>query len=335
VTNLFDAYFAGGRDHRVERPSIEEVPYLEGDYWPGEAERLLGEMASAGAGGAGAGAGDLAGAGAKARKASKGARGAAGALARDATPGEALLARLGDALHKMREDFIVAQLCETCCHCRGVIDGGVRHVHPAPPPRVTLREGGRVFEGLALDRPGGEPAATRTLQISRFQLCDACFRREAGADPAGARPLGLPSGIELAALCAVPVPPLPPLRDAGPPRDSEFFDTRHAFLSLCAGEEEKEYKNRRCRSHCSSLLPATPYFSPTTPAFPDRPHFPPLLPCRQPLPVRLGAPSAALLDDGPLPPPQRGRAGLRRDVQPLRAGAAPGRGPPLPGLPRL
>ena len=46
------------------------MPYLEGDYWPGEAERLLGEMAAAGAGGGGGGAG-APGAGAKARKAGK------------------------------------------------------------------------------------------------------------------------------------------------------------------------------------------------------------------------------------------------------------------------
>jgi len=34
----------------VERPSIGDLPYLEGDYWPGEAENQLAEMAGEGGG---------------------------------------------------------------------------------------------------------------------------------------------------------------------------------------------------------------------------------------------------------------------------------------------
>lgn len=36
-TTLWDTYFEGGRDHRMERCSIMDIPYLEGDYWPGAA----------------------------------------------------------------------------------------------------------------------------------------------------------------------------------------------------------------------------------------------------------------------------------------------------------
>ena len=41
VSNLYDTYFEGGRDHRVHKPSVLALPYFEGDYWPGEAENLL------------------------------------------------------------------------------------------------------------------------------------------------------------------------------------------------------------------------------------------------------------------------------------------------------
>ena len=41
VTTLWDSFFEGGRDHRYDKPSVTHIPYLEGDYWPGEAENLL------------------------------------------------------------------------------------------------------------------------------------------------------------------------------------------------------------------------------------------------------------------------------------------------------
>ena len=31
LSNLYDTFFPGGRDHRIERPSITQVPYFEGE----------------------------------------------------------------------------------------------------------------------------------------------------------------------------------------------------------------------------------------------------------------------------------------------------------------
>lgn len=36
LSTLWDTYFEGGRDHRLEKCSATMIPYLEGDYWPGE-----------------------------------------------------------------------------------------------------------------------------------------------------------------------------------------------------------------------------------------------------------------------------------------------------------
>lgn len=44
LTNLVDRYFDGGKEHRCERVSMKQIPYYEGDYWPGEAENLLDRM---------------------------------------------------------------------------------------------------------------------------------------------------------------------------------------------------------------------------------------------------------------------------------------------------
>lgn len=35
LTTLWDTYFPGGKEHRLERCSATHIPYLEGDYWPG------------------------------------------------------------------------------------------------------------------------------------------------------------------------------------------------------------------------------------------------------------------------------------------------------------
>ena len=149
-------------------------------------------------------------------------------------PGEQLLGRLGDAIQGMKEDFIVAHLYESCSHCTAYIDGGVRHYHPSPPQKVVIKSE-RPFDGIALDRPGGE--SSRTVSLNRFQLCQGCYDREAGCAADGARPLGLPSGIELSALIAEPCPPIPPTDPDPVPRiDNEFFDTRHQFLSLSPGQ---------------------------------------------------------------------------------------------------
>ena len=34
LSNLYDTFFPGGRDHRIERPSITQVPYFEGEPPP-------------------------------------------------------------------------------------------------------------------------------------------------------------------------------------------------------------------------------------------------------------------------------------------------------------
>lgn len=35
LSTLWDTYFPGGKDHRLERCSATHIPYLQGDYWPG------------------------------------------------------------------------------------------------------------------------------------------------------------------------------------------------------------------------------------------------------------------------------------------------------------
>ena len=76
-------------------------------------------------------------------------------------------------------------------------------------------------------------AISQVQQMSRFQLCSDCYHSEQAALVAGAQ-TRLPAGITLGALVAEPVEHVPPTGDEGNPLvESEFFDTRQAFLSLC------------------------------------------------------------------------------------------------------
>lgn len=252
ISNLYDTFFEGGRDHRIEHPSVTDLPYLEGDYWPGEAENLLTNMN-------GGGDGDSKGSN-KGRKGSKGQRWRVDA---DELPGTQLLTRLGETIQGMKEDFIVVHLYESCSHCRAYINDGMRYYHPSPPQKVVIKSE-KAFDGIALDRPGAD--SSRTVSLGRFQLCQRCYDREGGRAADGARALGLPAGIVLTDLEAAVCPKLPSTHPDGVALiDNEFFDTRNQFLSLCQGNHYQFDTLRRARH--SSMMVLYHLHNPSEPAF--------------------------------------------------------------------
>jgi E1A/CREB-binding protein len=106
---------------RLDKCSVTAIPYLEGDYWPGEAENLLLQISDAQRSVA-SGSGNTA----LGRKAggAKGKRYGSGPQSTD----EALLSRLGEILGgNMKEDFMVVHLQEPCSFCRKHVAGGVLH----------------------------------------------------------------------------------------------------------------------------------------------------------------------------------------------------------------
>jgi E1A/CREB-binding protein len=186
VATLHDSFFPGGAGHRVERPSVRQLPYFEGDYWPGEAENLLAQAAGAkGAKGGSQGCGSGTASGKDGLDLAKGA-GNKRAWGGGGPLDEQLLVRLGDTMQGqgVRPDLIVVHLQEPCSHCRKYIAGEHRHYHPSPPQRVVIKAE-RVFDGITLDRPGGEGA--RTVALTHFQLCQGCRDREAGMAPHGVK----------------------------------------------------------------------------------------------------------------------------------------------------
>lgn len=90
-----------------------------GDYWPGEAENALANINEADRK-AGKKAKSKAGGAPRPKAYSKGKRYGAEPASAD----QALMSRLGEVIHTMREDFIVVHLQENCCMCRSYISEG-------------------------------------------------------------------------------------------------------------------------------------------------------------------------------------------------------------------
>ncbi|KAJ9527555.1 hypothetical protein QJQ45_025823 [Haematococcus lacustris] len=260
LTTLWDAYFPGGKDHRLERCSCAQVPYLEGDYWPGEAENQLANMAEghrqAGKSSVSKGLGLAA-----ARKGGKGKRYGPG----QSTTDEQLMAQLGDILGgNMKEDFIVVHMQEVCTFCRTHILGGQRAFRYKTLNGMPLKcAPDRKFEGLDLKLgPGGH---TPSGPITSLTLCENCFSAEHNTWISGARSARLPVNVTPNDLIPEKLEEVQLMKDTDPDVESEFFETRQSFLSLCQGNHYQFDTLRRAKH--SSMMVLYHLHNPQAPAF--------------------------------------------------------------------
>eukprot|EP00884_Botryococcus_braunii_P009216 jgi/Botrbrau1/18296/Bobra.0179s0026.1 len=254
TSNLIDTFFENGRDHR-HRVSASLMPYFDGDYWPGEAEAQLANIAEESRNNGKKGSQTKSGG---RSKSTKGKRYGCTAMDVDGR----IMQNMADAINNMKEDFIVVHLQEPCSFCRKYISGANRWFHPDPPSKVTRAD--RTFEGINLDLPGLN--GKQVTQMSRFQLCDECYNKEKSTLDANGRSEALPHNICLNHLKSEFVEEIPATSDTGNPDiPSEFFDTRQAFLSLCQGNHYQFDTLRRARH--SSMMVLYHLHNPTEPAF--------------------------------------------------------------------
>eukprot|EP00803_Ostreobium_quekettii_P011438 evm.model.scf_864EXC.1 EVM.evm.TU.scf_864EXC.1 scf_864EXC:20228-23623(+) len=255
VSNLFDMYFEGGKDHNHDSFNAVAVPYFDGDYWPGEVEKLVKDIMESG------GQEDKKGKlGASAGRPSSNKRKPRG---RGSSVDDQLMqCILTGQPSPQWEDFIVVHLREPCSFCRKYIKNTPRFVYRAPvggqkPVHEMI---GRRFEGIQL----GTPHGPRSGPIDHFQLCPSCYHAADNRVKAGC-PSGLPSGIALHDFHRREVEPVNVVPDTDLQMPCEILEQRQMFLSLCKGNHY-QFDNLRRAKH-SSMMVLYHLHNPLAPAF--------------------------------------------------------------------
>ncbi|KAJ0733289.1 putative histone acetyltransferase chromatin regulator PHD family [Helianthus annuus] len=141
-----------------------------------------------------------------------------------------LMHRLGDSISPMKEDFIMVHLQHACTHCCILMVSGNRWV---------------------------------CNQCKKFQICDSCYEVEQKLEDRERHPI---NHREKHLLYPIEINDVPEdTKDKDEILESEFFDTRQAFLSLCQGNHY-QYDTLRRAKH-SSMMVLYHLHNPTAPAF--------------------------------------------------------------------
>ncbi|XP_051136089.1 histone acetyltransferase HAC1-like isoform X2 [Andrographis paniculata] len=225
LTNLYDHFFIQTGECRA-KVTAARLPYFDGDYWPGAAEDMIFQLQQE----------------EEARKhnkkgilkkpINKRALKASGQtdLSGNASKDVLLMHRLGETILPMKEDFIMVHLQHACTHCCLLMVSGTRWV---------------------------------CKQCKNFQLCEKCYDVERKREDRERHPVNQKDKHGLYPIEITGVPE--DTKDKDEILESEFFDTRQAFLSLCQGNHY-QYDTLRRAKH-SSMMVLYHLHNPTAPAF--------------------------------------------------------------------
>ncbi|XP_042470158.1 probable histone acetyltransferase HAC-like 1 isoform X1 [Zingiber officinale] len=225
VTNLYDHFFMSTGDCKA-KVTAARLPYFDGDYWPGAAEDMISQLCLEDDGKKQQKRGKTKNTISKRALKAAGHTDLSGNVSKDAL----LMQKLGETIYPMKEDFIMVHLQHACTHCCVLMVSGVRWV---------------------------------CNQCKNFQLCDKCHEVEMRLDerekhPVSSRDKHVLHPIEINDVAM-------DTKDEDEILESEFFDTRQAFLSLCQGNHY-QYDTLRRAKH-SSMMVLYHLHNPTAPAF--------------------------------------------------------------------
>lgn len=228
VTNFHD-YFLKCSDECKAMVTATCLPYFDGDYWPGAIEDMILQLKLKD---------DDCGKHHKKLKAkrntinciSKGSlqSGLTGSLSKDTL----LMQKLGESTYAMKDDFIMAHMHHTCAHCHQFILSGNRWV-------------------------------CNHYECKNYQICGKCYDADKKLKEEDRHPI---NSKEKHVLCPIEVTDIHiDVKDKDDIIESEFFDTRQAFLSLCQGNHYQFDTLRRAKH--SSMMILYHLHNPTAPAF--------------------------------------------------------------------
>ncbi|XP_019707806.1 probable histone acetyltransferase HAC-like 1 isoform X2 [Elaeis guineensis] len=225
LTNLYDHFFVTMGECKA-KVTAARLPYFDGDYWPGAAEDMINQLRQEEDDRKQQKKGKIK------KNITKRALKAAGQadLTGNASKDALLMQKLGETICPMKEDFIMVHLQHACTHCCLLMVSGTRWV---------------------------------CNQCKNFQLCDKCHDAERRLEEKDMHPV---NSREKHVLCSVEVNDVAPdTKDKDEILESEFLDTRQAFLSLCQGNHY-QYDTLRRAKH-SSMMVLYHLHNPTAPAF--------------------------------------------------------------------
>ncbi|CAL9774334.1 unnamed protein product [Musa acuminata subsp. burmannicoides] len=225
LTNLYDHFFVTMGESKA-KVTAARLPYFDGDYWPGAAEDMITQLRHE------EDCRKQLKKGKTKKTIMKRALKAVGQtdLSGNASKDALLMQKLGETICPMKEDFIMVHLQYACTHCCILMVSGTRWV---------------------------------CSQCKNFQLCDKCHEAEQRVDERDRHPT---NSREKHILYPVEINDVAQdTKDKDDILESEFFDTRQAFLSLCQGNHY-QYDTLRRAKH-SSMMVLYHLHNPTAPAF--------------------------------------------------------------------
>ncbi|KAL6506854.1 hypothetical protein OROHE_022291 [Orobanche hederae] len=236
LTNLYEHFFVSTGECKA-KVTAARLPYFDGDYWPGAAEDIIYQLQHEDDGRRPNKKGTMK------KSITKRALKASGQtdLSGNASKDLMLMHRLGETISPMKEDFIMVHLQHACSHCCILMVFGTRWM---------------------------------CKQCKNFQLCDndenqlifpvpeRCYDAERKRDDRERHPI---YQKDKHALYPVEITGIPDDTKDSEIVESEFFDTRQAFLSLCQGNHY-QYDTLRRAKH-SSMMVLYHLHNPTAPAY--------------------------------------------------------------------
>ncbi|CAA6659708.1 unnamed protein product [Spirodela intermedia] len=232
-TKLYDFFFMLPEDCKAS-VTAARLPYFDGDYWPGCAEDLLQSLQQIEDGKEPQKKGRMT----ITKRALKAAR--HGSLTDSPSKDSLLMFKLGEVIRPMKDDLIIIHLQHACSHCCEMIVAGKRWVcNQCKNSSFVKSEDSYIYS-------------------SRL-----CYDAEQSMEENGRHPV---NSREKHSYYPVEVDAVPAdTSDEDENLQSEFFDSRLAFLNLCQGNHY-QYDTLRRAKH-STMMILYHLHNPTVPAF--------------------------------------------------------------------